>query len=297
MAAKIRCAICGGTADDGYSPVPDNDAAADIQLQRAKEKMEATSSPPHRGERSGPKLPFNRIFTRNLCLTLAATAFYDFHLGAFTNMWTLFLTTPRHSADGMTARRSLTSGLMGGGLGMPAPTLGFATSILGWLGMLLQICLYPPVNARLGTLKCFQWFLLLFPLQYLLTPYLAVLPSDTSPPGAASGPFVWTGIVLILLIHTAARTMTLPASIILVNNASPHPSVLSTVHTLGQSVSAGFRTVGPVVGGYWYGKSLERGVVGASWWAVAAMSAMGWATATLCREGSGHDIYLEGDEK
>ncbi|KAJ3558710.1 hypothetical protein NPX13_g9657 [Xylaria arbuscula] len=93
-----------------------------------------------------------------------------------------------------------------------------------------------------------------------------------------------------------ARTVTLPASIILLNNCSPHPSVLGLVHGLGQSVSAGFRTVGPVVGGWWYGASLEAGVVGASWWGVAGVAALGCASSFFIYEGSGHEIVLEGEE-
>lgn len=68
------------------------------------------------------------------------------------------------------------------------------------------------------------------------------------------------------------------------------------VHGLGQSVSAGFRTVGPVVGGWWYGASLETGIVGASWWAVAGVAALGCASSFLIYEGSGHEIILEGEE-
>ncbi|KAI1379205.1 MFS general substrate transporter [Hypoxylon crocopeplum] len=242
-------------------------------------------------------LPFSRVWTRNVIFTLITEAFYDFQLGAFTNLWTLFLSTPRSSPE-ETQSRSL-PWVFTGGLGMPAATVGVATSILGILGMVLQIFVYPPVHARLGTLRGFRWFLLLFPVAYFLAPYLAVLPSSSSseePSEPASGPLVWIYMTLVQLLQVMARTITLPASIILLNNCSPHPSVLGLVHGLGQSVSAGFRTVGPVVGGWWYGESLEAGMVGASWWAVALVSALGCASAMFIYEGSGHEIFLEGDE-
>ncbi len=167
---------------------------------------------------------------------------------AFSNIWMLFLSTPRFLASD-----SQTNSLpfsFTGGLGMPASTVGIATSILGILGMILQVFLYPPVHGRLGTLRSFRYFLLLFPIAYFFAPYLAVLPSSAEAPAAASGAFIWVGIVLVLLVQVTARTFTLPASIILLNNCSPHPSVLGTIHGVGQSVSAGFRTVGPVVGGW-----------------------------------------------
>lgn len=161
--------------------------------------------------------------------------------------------------------------------------------------MLLQLFLYPPVQARLGTLLSFRLFLLLFPFAYFLAPYLTVLPSSAASPGAASGGFIWIGIVIVLLLQVTARTFTLPATIILLNNCSPHPSVLGTVHGIGQSVSAAFRTIGPVVGGWWYGAGLEKGVVGAAWWGIAGVSAAGCVTAVWVYEGSGHEILLDGE--
>jgi hypothetical protein len=104
------------------------------------------------------------------------------------------------------------------------------------------------------------------------------------------------GIILVLLLQVTARTFALPATIILLNNCSPHPSVLGTVHGMGQSVSAAFRTIGPVVAGWWYGGGLERGVVGASWWATAGVAGLGCGVAMGVYEGSGHEILLEDEE-
>lgn len=103
--------------------------------------------------------------------------------------------------------------------------------------------------------------------------------------------------MIVLLLQVTARTFTLPATIILLNNCSPHPSVLGTVHSIGQSVSAAFRTIGPVAGGWWYGAGLEHGVVGAAWWSIAGISAAGCVTAAWVYEGSGHEIHLEEDEE
>ncbi|KAI0850797.1 MFS general substrate transporter [Daldinia vernicosa] len=243
---------------------------------------------------NGRTLPFSRVWTRNVIFTLITEAFYDFQLGAFTNIWTLFLSSPRSSLN-ETASQSL-PWIFTGGLGMPASTVGVATSILGILGMILQIFFYPPVHARLGTLRGFQWFLPLFPIAYFLTPYLAIIPSSSEPPEPASGPAIWIYMTFIQLIQVTARTITLPASIILLNNCSPHPSVLGLIHGLGQSVSASFRTIGPIVGGWWYGSGLEMGMVGWSWWAVAFVSALGCASAMLVYEGTGHEILLEGEK-
>ena len=65
---------------------------------------------------------------------------------------------------------------------------------------------------------------------------------------------------------------------------------------MGQSVSAAFRTVGPVVAGWWYGRGLEGGVVGAAWWATAGVAAAGCGVAMGVYEGSGHEIFLPGED-
>lgn len=243
-------------------------------------------------------LPFRRIWTRNVIFTLITGAFFDFQLGAFTNIWSLFLATPRYESSRrdqtVTVKRSLPL-LFTGGLGMPASTVGVASSILGWLGMLLQLFFYPRIQARLGTLRSFRYFLPVFALCYFLAPFIAVLPSTSPAPAAASGPFVWTGITLVLLLQTSARTVTMPANIMLINNSSPHPSVLGTIHGLGQSVSALSRTIGPVLGGKWYGAGLEMNMVAWGWWLVAAMSGLGGLSALMMHEGSGHEIYLPGE--
>ncbi|KAI9054586.1 hypothetical protein LZ554_001739 [Drepanopeziza brunnea f. sp. 'monogermtubi'] len=272
----------------GYSRLQTRDAPEpEIQM------LEAAKPPPKKTFTQ--TLSFRRIWTRNVIFTLISGAFYDFHLGAFANLWTLFLSTPRFLAT--EPQGNFHPFAFTGGLGMPASTVGIATSILGLLGMVLQIFLYPPVHARLGTLRSFRYFLLLFPLSYFITPYLSILPSSTAAPAAASGALIWIGIIFVLLLKVTARTFTLPASIILLNNCSPHPSVLGTIHGVGQSCSAGFRTIGPVVGGWWYGAGLEAGVIGASWWGVAGMSGLGCVAAFWLYEGSGHEIILDGEKE
>ncbi|KAM0817854.1 putative Major facilitator superfamily (MFS) profile domain-containing protein [Seiridium cardinale] len=282
IAARAKQIIFRRPMHLGYSQLQRPDASQHVI---ALKQVPINKAPPSEKTRV---LPFWRIWTRNVIFTLITGAFYDFHLGAFTNLWSLFLSTARATMDSQKLPFFFT-----GGLGMPASTVGGATSILGILGMLLQIFLYPSIHARLGTLRSFQWFLLLFPIAYFLAPFLAVLPSSSEAPAAASGAFIWMGIILVLLFQVLARTVTLPASIILLNNCSPHPSVLGTIHGLGQSVSAGFRTVGPVVGGWWYGAGLDIGMVGASWWAVTGMSALGCVSAMFIYEGNGHEIDLD----
>jgi hypothetical protein len=51
------------------------------------------------------------------------------------------------------------------------------------------------------------------------------------------------------------------------------------------------------VAGLGYGGGLARGGVGAAWWATAGVAGAGCATAYCVYEGSGHEIFLEGEEE
>lgn len=170
---------------------------------------------------------------------------------------------------------------------MAPGALGISMAVLGACGIVQQLLFYRPVQARLGSARCYQYFSLLFPLGYALTPGLLFLTNRIA---------LWTGIVVVSCLLVTARTFTLPATIVLLNNCTPHPSVLGTVHGLGQSISACFRTIGPVAGGYWYGHSLPSGIAGESWWLVAFIACIGWLATFMVREGSGHEIFLPGDD-
>ena len=236
-------------------------------------------------------LPFSRIWTKNLLFTLLSIALFDFHMGAFTSLWLIFLSTART----LEAPKSIV--LFSGGLSFPPPTIGWAMSILGFIGIALQLTLYPRISSRLGLVRSFQYSLALFPLAYFLTPYLARIPCTTEAPAPASGIFLWMGIATVLFLQVAARTFALPASILLLNNSSPHPSVLATVHGLGSSTSAAFRTIGPMVAGHWFADGIRSGMVGWAWWMVALVAFAGFVASWWVKNGSGHQILLEGEKR
>jgi len=157
------------------------------------------------------------------------------------------------------------------------------------------VLLYPRLNARLGTVRSYRLSLAIFPITYTLVPYLVLLHSSTKAPLPVSGIVVWVGITVVLFIQVFARTFALPATAILINNCCPHPSVLGTVHGLGQSVSSATRTVGPVLGGWLFGKGLQVGIVGLAYWCLAGVAIIGAFSAAFVKDGDGHEILMEGE--
>jgi hypothetical protein len=167
-----------------------------------------------------------------------------------------------------------------GGLGMTPRSVGLALAIMGFIGIILQFLVYPRINARLGNIQCFRIFCTLFPVAYGLAPFLVIIPANNSIVS-------WLLITLVLLVHTTGRIFVLPATIVLLNNCAPDPSVLGMIHGIGQTTSALFRTLGPICSGYMFGASLEHGVIGAVWLIMAIMAILGWIASLFVWERPG----------
>ncbi|KAK5788808.1 hypothetical protein VI817_009766 [Penicillium citrinum] len=232
--------------------------------------VRSRSSPASRHKRPG----LRQIFSRNILLTLLAHFLLAFHTSAFNAMTFTFLPTPRAPED---SRRGLFH--FGGGLGLPSSRVGLATAIIGFIGLPLQILLYPRVQTKLGTLTSFRMFLPFSPISYLLMPFLVILPRVPW--------IVWPSFTVVVFLQVISRTFALPAAIILVNNCVTDPSILGTVHGVAQSISSGARTLGPLLGGWGLGLGLANNMVGAVWWALAVESLIGWFVLWSIYEGKG----------
>ncbi|KAF2472476.1 MFS general substrate transporter [Lindgomyces ingoldianus] len=245
------------------------------------------------------KLPFRRIWTPNLIMTLSSHGLLAMHVGTFNSLWFIYLSAPRYDPVHPHPKNFKPHGLIHftGGLALPPPRIGLALAILGFVGITLQLFLYPKLSHRLGTAKSYRLFLLLFPITYTLVPFLSTVPTWSKPPAGVSGILIWLCITVVLFLQVLARTFALPCATILINNCCPHPSVLGTVHGLGQSVSSLTRTFGPILGGYIFGRGLDIGVVGLAWWTLACVAVVGSVAARFVRDGDGHEILLEGEVK
>lgn len=269
-----RCAQ--GRAEYKYQPLDgavDPDTVGSIDLDRSAYSSSAPASPTaSRAKKSQRKrLPFRTVWTRNVLLTLLTHFFLAIHVSAFNALTFAFLPSPRapNSQQGFFR--------FGGGLGMPSSRVGLATSIIGVIGLPLQIFIYPRVQFRLGSLKSFRIFLPFSPLAYILAPFLVILPNRDF--------IVWLALAAVIALQVISRTFSLPAIVILVNNAVPDPSVLATVHGMAQTVSSAARTLGPLAAGWGLGMGLKFNMVGGIWWALALEALLNWALTWTIFEG------------
>ena len=285
--------------ESGYSAVPSDEFGASNSLELQPTPTSAHPDTPASSDKASKvlrqKLSFRRIWTRNLILTLLAHGLMAMHVGGFNSLWFIYLSTPRFNPAKPHPPGYKPHGFIHftGGLALPPARIGVALAILGGIGITLQLFLYPKLSHQLGTAKSYRISLALFPAAYTLAPFLSRVASWSKPPAGVSGPFVWMAIIGVLFIQVLARTFALPCTTILVNNVSPHPSVLGTVHGIGQSVSSLTRTIGPIMFSWVFGKGLNIGVVGLGWWLMAVVATVGFVAAQWVREGDGHEILLE----
>jgi hypothetical protein len=146
-----------------------------------------------------------------------------------------------------------------------------ATSIIGLIGVPLQLFLYPRVQKYFGTIRSYKIFSGLFPLSYSLMPFLSLGQSDNDKIKLHTG----ISLAFILTLHTIGRVISVPATISLLNDSSPDPSRLGVVNGIGQSVSAVSRTLGPIIAAYSFAYGLENEFIGILWWILALVALAG----------------------
>jgi hypothetical protein len=290
--------ICWQQRDTStYSAVPTSDSAAETPVDNVELQIPKNAGQENLKKRR--KLPIRRIWTKNVLVTLGAHASLAFHVGTFNSLWFIFLSTPRYDPahpQPPTLKHQSFPIHFNGGLALSPAHIGLALSILGVIGIFLQLFVYPSWSSRFGVVKSYRYSLVLFPICYTLAPYLALLPSTSSPPHEATGVVVWLGMIIVLAIQVMARTFALPGTTILVNNSCPHPSVLSTYHGIAQSISSAIRTMGPASMSWLYGRGLVWGVVGTGFWGMACAAIVNNFVGSFVRDSDGHELKLQGEE-
>lgn len=237
------------------------------------------------------RLTHREIFTPNVILTMLNFMICPLHNATFMQLFPLYLSTPRsHQKVNLPVH-------FNGGLGLSIPHVGYALSVLGFIGVTVQLLVYPTIQSRFGLMLCFRWSLCLFPIAYTVLPYLSIIPdltpttsstnTDATAEHASGGLYVWCFLAGLALVQVVARTFALPASVILLNNCSPSRDCLGFIHGTGSSLASLSRVIGPLSGAFLFAYGQEIGVVGLVWWALAAVAIFGAIFSHLIREGPG----------
>ncbi|KAF4540331.1 MFS transporter [Lasiodiplodia theobromae] len=215
------------------------------------------------------------MLTRNIVLVLSQHWLQALHTSTYNTLLILLLSSP------VVTRPSTSSSpsplLFTGGLGLTPHAVGLATASIGIIGLPIQILLYPPLSARLGTLRSYRLFLWPSILIYATLPFLTLIAAQSSSsPSSGSSALLWVALITALGMQVLARAFVGPATVVLVNNCTPHPQLLATVHGLAQSISSAARMVGPLLGGAALGWAEEKGCAGAPFWGIAGLAVVNW---------------------
>jgi MFS family permease len=231
-------------SSNGYAPL-----ALDDMDTRNPADEEAKPGPKRGPPSRGPP---PSIWTREVIQALAAFCLLPLHNNSFMHIFPVYLSNP--PADNADA----TIFAFNGGLGLQSPSIGLWLGLLGVCGILLQLFIYPRMQARIGTLGNFRVALFIFPATYALAPYLSLLPER--------GFFRWFCIGVVAWSQIMARTLAIPSTVILLTNSAPEKRVLGKIHGVGNMLSSLARAVGPAVGGWVFAWGIQGGMVGAVWW-------------------------------
>ena len=205
------------------------------------------------------KVAVQPIWNRDVRAALISFALLPLHNAAFMQVFPLFLSAPPSPNVGASLL------FFDGGLGLPSSTIGAFLAAFGIMGIMIQLLLYPRLQAYRGTLWAYRLAWIMFPFAYVVAPYLSLLPPQ--------GVLRWFGISLVLALQVTARTFAIPSSVILLTNVAPSKEDLGTVHGAGNMVSSLSRAVGPAVAGSVFGLGLDNGTVGLVWWTYLAIVA------------------------
>ncbi|EXJ76961.1 hypothetical protein A1O3_10118 [Capronia epimyces CBS 606.96] len=268
-----------------YTPVRGDDTAT--PLTPTSESAPAIPKPPKRKR----KLAFRRIWTFNVVCTLLSHFIIAGHLGTFSNLWAIFLSTPVGDAK---SRHPPV--VFNGGLGMLPRDVGLAMALLGAIGVVLQLVIYPILQDRFGTVRIWRTALLVFPVVYLIAPFPSLVASAPSQRGNTITAAVWLATGAVILLFIVGRTGVTPATTLLINDCTPHPSVRGTIHTAGTVIGNLGRSLFPIGALAIFGQGLRIGVVGLGFWCLMALAVLAYVTSLWVTEGSnGLEIVLDDD--
>lgn len=241
-------------------------------------------------------------------IALVIAAFHQMAFGAILPIYLLdepSYNASRVAAVSYTPRLDLT-----GGMGFSLHDVGTYLAVNGFIALFCQGVIFPIFVERVGVWWSFLLPTLIYPVCYVLMPFLSLLRGDPS----AESWLLSAGIYATMLLQNLLGIIATPCALILLKNATPSPLVLGRVNGLAMSAVCFSRTLSsPLVGVVYdlggsataWGSCAIVAVLGAVqlWWVPRASSELQTAEAEVHVENAliGHgfvaDDYAVDDEE
>lgn len=174
-----------------------------------------------------------------------------------------------------------------GGFGLSTKTIGFMMAVQGIYSMVAQLWLFPIIVRRIGTLRALRSIMVIWPLLYLVVPYLVLLPHNLQS----------VGIYAALLVKITFHVIAFPSTAILLANAAPSKSVLGTINGVAASTACLCRAFGPTVTGSIHAAGLRMGYNGFAWWMGGVVCAIGALEAYCIKDTDSHQTGVSDAEE
>jgi hypothetical protein len=175
-----------------------------------------------------------------------------------------------------------------GGFGLTTKEVGFILMIQGLYSMFVTVVVFPVVVRKIGALGLFKLMAWTYPLLYLITPYLILVPER----------FRTVGIYAIIVWKCTYSNFAFPASAMLMANSAPSLLLLGTINGAAASTASFCRGLGPTIAGFFYTAGLEMGCSGLAWWCTAIVTIGGaFVSSKMTDKADRIDISEDQDEE
>ena len=210
----------------------------------------------------GRKEPTPKAFSWQVSMLVIALGLFAYHSMTYDHLLPIFLQDDKIETVSIMTHSPLS---IPGGLGLTTQTVGLVMSVNGVIALFIQAIVFPYLAEWLGIWRLFVVVTIFHPIAYFIVPYLALLPPD----------WVFPGIYACLTIRNFFSILAYPLLLILLKQASPSSSCLGKINGLAASVGAASRTVASPIAGLLYGKGINIGFTGLSWWASGGIALLG----------------------
>lgn len=173
---------------------------------------------------------------------------------------------------------------------MTTKDIGFILMAQGAYSMFATLVLFPYAVKRLGPLNLFKLVIFSYPVLYVVTPYVILLPER----------YHLIGLAPLLAWKTTLANFAFPATNILLANTAPSLLLLGTINGAASSTASFCRGLGPITSGSLYALGFKVGYFGLVWWFTALVSIAGAAIAMrMSEKGFRKDVVetVEGEEE
>jgi hypothetical protein len=151
--------------------------------------------------------------------------------------------------------------------------------------MIATVFLFPIIVRKLGALGLFRCIAISYPILYVVTPYLVLLPDSLR----------MVGVYVVVIWKCTFATMSYPSNAILLTNSAPSLLMLGTINGVAASTASLCRAFGPTASGFLFSAGLRIGYSGLAWWCSAIIAIAGaLLSLSMTDKGGRMDV---GDEK